>query len=90
MKNLIVASLLLTFCGCGSNEPSISEIEHGCERSFARQLGISTSQLSASATRIGNGRWDVRITVTRYDGARRSLNATAVMDANGDIHYYTD
>lgn len=90
MKELIVASLLLALCGCGSNEPSISEIERGSERSFASQLGASSSQVSARATRSGNGRWNVRITATRYDGAKRSINATAVMDKNGDIHYYTD
>ena len=90
MKKLIVASLLFAIVGCGSSEPSISEIERGCERSFASQLGASASQVSARATKSGDGRWDVRITATRYDGARRSLNATAIMDKNGNIYYYTD
>ena len=73
-----------------NNEPSISEIERGCERSFAKQLGASASQVSARATKNGNGRWDVRITAIRHDGERRSLYATAVMDKSGNIHYYTD
>ena len=28
--------------------------------------------------------------VGERNGVRRTLNATAVMDKNGDIHYYTD
>ena len=39
--------------------------------------------------KIGDGRWAVTMEAERY-GERHTLNATAVMDKNGDIHYYTD
>lgn len=90
MKKLLFISLLAALCGCDSNEPSLSEIENGFRYSFSRDTGIPESRISARAKKLGSGRWAIKSTTTRYDGARRSLNATAIMDENGDIHYYTD
>lgn len=88
----IIALLSLTtlaFIGCGHKEPSIAEIERGMVNTFRQETGNYTDYLGAKAKRIGNGRWAVRMTAERY-GERRTLNATAIMDKNGDIHYYTE
>ena len=79
----------LAFLGCGQKEPSIAEIERGMVNTFRRESGNYTDFLDAKAKRIGNGRWAVRM-VGERNGVRRTLNATAIMDKNGDIHYYTD
>lgn len=86
----LAVTILGSICGCGSNERSLSEIEKGIMDSFSSQMGIPRSALSVKARSVGSGRWAVQITATRADGQRRSLNATAVMDKNGDIHCYTD
>lgn len=86
---LFIPSLLL-LAGCGPKEPSTAEIERGVVDSFRQETGITSGKINAKATKTGNGRWDVRIVGERYDGERRTLNATAVMDKNGDIHYYTE
>ena len=85
----LLSFMALAFAGCGPKEPSISEIERGMVNTFRQESGNYTDFLDANAKRIGNGRWAVRMTAERY-GERRVLNATAVMDKNGDIHYYTD
>ena len=54
-----------------------------------QESGNCSDFLDTKAKRIGNGRWAVRM-VGERNGVRRTLNATAVMDKNGDIHYYTD
>lgn len=90
MNKLLIGIVLLSLCGCGPSGPSNREIEDGCKRSFSQQAGVPASQLAVKASSLGSGRWALKMTVTRYDGAKRSLNATAVMDKNGDIHYYTD
>ncbi len=90
---LIIAFLslaALAFMGCGFKVPSTAVIERVVVNSIRRETGIYSGSLDAKAEGIGNGRWDVRITGERYDGERRTLNATAVMDKNGDIHYYTE
>ncbi len=89
-QSLLIVSGLLLFAGCGPKEPSTAEIERGVVDSFRRETGIYSGKIDAKATKNGNGRWDVRITGERYGGERRTLNATAVMDKNGDIHYYTE
>lgn len=83
---------LLGLGGCDSapKEPSLDAVRNGCIRAFERDLGIPGSCLSATASRRGSRRWALRVTVTRFDGARRSLNVTAVLDRNGALHYYTE
>ena len=88
MKQLLIVSAMLLLAGCGG-EPSNGEIARGMKECFMRETGVYSSNLDATARKIGNGRWAVRLTAERY-GERRTLNATAVMDENGDIHYYTD
>lgn len=90
MKQIVLAGLVLALAGCGDGEPSNKEISQGMIRMFSRETGISSANLKAKAKKIGNGRWAVTMEVKRYDGQRRKLNATAVMDKNGDIHYCTD
>lgn len=90
MKRIMLAGLVLALAGCGGGEPSSKEIAQGMIRMFSRETGISSANLKARAKKIGNGRWTVAMEVERYDGQRRTLNATAVVDKNGDIHYYTD
>ena len=85
----LLALTTLAFVGCGQKEPSIAEIEQGMVETFRRESGNYSDFLDAKAKRIGNGRWAVRM-VGERNGVRRTLNATAVMDKNGDIHYYTD
>ena len=75
--------------GCGPSEPSNSEIATGMKRSFITETGAYSANLNAKAKKIGDGRWAVKMTAEK-DGYKRTLNATAVMDKNGDIHYYTD
>ena len=93
MKKLIMAltigAMAIALMGCGHGEPSNAEIERGMKESFIQKTGAFSASLDAKAKKIGNGRWSVRLTVER-NGQRRTLNATAVMDKNGDIHYYTD
>lgn len=86
---ILLSAVILAFLGCGPREPSIAEIERGMVKSFRQESGNYTDYLDAKAKRIGNGRWAVRMTAERY-GEQRTLNATAVMDKNGDIHYYTE
>ena len=85
----LLALTTLAFLGCGPKEPSLAEIERGMVDTFRRESGNYSDYLDAKAKRIGNGRWAVRMTAERY-GERRTLNATAVMDKNGDIDYYTE
>ena len=93
---MFVCCTLLAMIGCDSGnqsvaaKPTLREIEDGFKESMSRDAGIPQSCMSVKATAIGSGRWAVRMTATRYDGQQRTLNATAVMDKNGDIHYYTD
>lgn len=89
LATIVLAVALLA--GCGAGKPSNKEIAQGMMRSFARETGVNpnTGQLKAKARKIGNGRWAVTMEAERY-GDRRTLNATAVMDKNGDIHYYTE
>lgn len=89
MKQLLLSIIVLSFVGCGQSEPSNAEIARGMKESFIRRTGAYSANLDAKARKIGNGRWAVQMTAERY-GERRTLNATAVMDKNGDIHYYTD
>ncbi len=49
----------------------------------------SRNNLKVSVRRVSYGKWSIVCTAQR-NGERRTLNATAVMDKNGDIHYYTD
>ena len=91
LRLISVTIITATVNGCGSGEPSNKEIAQGMMRSFVRETGMNphSGQLKAKAHKIGNGRWAVTMEAERY-GERRTLNATAVMDKNGDIHYYTD
>lgn len=89
MRYIKFIGLICILAGCGKSEPSEAEIAHGMKKSFIRQTGASYSNLKTRARKIGNGRWSVELIGDRY-GQRRTLNATAVMDKNGDIHYYTD
>lgn len=84
---LISALALGSVLGCGPSEPTESEIANGMRRQFIMNTGAYPS--SVRAKKIGSGRWAVRMTAERY-GERRSLDATAIMDKNGDIHYYTN
>lgn len=90
----IVATTIMavTLVGCGSSEPSNEEIARGFMRAFVSETGITPSfgKIKAKAHKIGNGRWAVQMKAERYDGECRTLNATAVIDKNGAIHYYTD
>lgn len=85
---IVAVSLFINIVGC-SDEPSLREIEQGMISSFAREAGTSSANFSARARKIGDGRWSVQLTTWVY-GQRRKLNATAVMDADGNIHYYTE
>lgn len=89
MKYLKLIGLMCILVGCGRNEPSEAEIADGMKSTFIRQTGWYSSDVNARAKKIGDGRWSVKLTAERY-GQRRTLNATAVMDKNGDVHYYTD
>lgn len=89
MQRIILVGLALTLAGCGASEPSNKEIAQGMMRNFSHETGVSSANLKAKARKIGNGRWAVTMEAERY-GQRRTLNATAVMDKNGDVHYYTD
>ena len=89
MKKMLLAALVLSLVGCGPSEPSNAEIERGIMENFIRRTGAFSAKLDARARKIGNGRWSVVLTAERF-GERRTLNATAVMDKNGDVHYYTD
>ena len=99
MKRTMLMGLVLALAGCGASEPSNrcgtsepsnKEVAQGMIQSFVRETGIPSSNLKAKAKKIGNGRWAVSMEAERHNGERRTLNATAVMDKNGDIHYYTD
>lgn len=81
--------LAFTLSGCGRREPSIGEIERGIRRNFIVQTGVAPNALDVKVKRVGEGRWAVCLGVTQF-GVHRTLNARAVMDKNGDIHYYTD
>ena len=88
----IFGSMVFVLClvniGCGPSEPSNSEIAAGMKKSFIRETGAYSSNLDAKAKKIGDGRWAVEMTVEK-NGYKRALNATAVMDKHGDIHYHT-
>lgn len=91
VKTVAVTVATVLLAGCGAGEPSNKEIAQGMMRSFVREAGGNPNpgQLKAKARKIGDGRWAVTMEAERY-GERHTLNATAVMDKNGDIHYYTD
>ena len=89
-KLLVFACLVVLLFGCGQDEPSLSDIENGCKESLSREMGIPPSAILTRAHKIGGGRWSVRVTLIRLDGQSRSMGATAVLDENGDVHYYSD
>ena len=91
LRIISVTIITATVSGCGSGEPSNKEIAQGMMRSFVRETGVNPNpgQLKAKARKIGDGRWAVTMEAERY-GERRTLSATAIMDKNGDIHYYTE
>ena len=89
MQRIVLVGLLFVLAGCGASEPSNKEIAQGMIRSFVQETGAPVADVKAKAKKIGNGHWAVAMEVVRY-GERRTLNATAVMDKNGNIHYYTE
>lgn len=90
-KSVAIMLAVALLAGCGAGEPSNKEIAQGMMRSFVRETGVNPNpgQLKAKARKIGDGRWAVTMEAERY-GERRTLSATAIMDKNGDIHYYTE
>lgn len=84
-----IVVLCFIIVGCGPSEPSNQEIAQGMMRSFVEETGACPTDLSAKAKKIGNGRWEVKLKAYR-NGEQRTLDATAVMDRNGDVHFYTD
>ena len=89
MRYLMMIGIVAAMCGCGPREPSLSEVERGMKESFIRQTGNFAVRLTSHARKISDGRWSVWLTVEQ-NGSRRTLHATAVMDKNGDLHYYVD
>lgn len=89
-KLLVFACLVFLLFGCGQDEPSLSEVEKGCRESLSREMGIPQSAILTRAHKIGGGRWSVRVTLIRRDGQGRSMDAMAVLDEKGDVHYYSD
>lgn len=92
MKKVILFGLmpLLLLAGCGPSEPSNREVAAGAREVLYKDLGLPRDvNVRPRVERIGNGRWHVEMDLWRY-GQRRKLNATAIMDKNGDLHYYTD
>ena len=89
MKKVLIIGAMMVLVGCGQDEPSNAEIARGMKESFMRNSGAYSANLDATARKIGNRRWAVRLTAEQF-GEWRTLNATAVMDKKGDIHYYTD
>ena len=87
---MLTMILVLSLAGCNAGKPSNNEIAQEMVRVFSRETGIPSANLKAKAWRIGKGRWGIALEIKRYDGQRRTLNATAVVDKNGDIHFYTD
>ena len=51
-KLLLIISLAALLCGCGGDEPSISEIEEGCRTAVNSETGIPKSCISARARKI--------------------------------------
>ena len=70
-------------------EPSIREIEMGFKQAMFGNPYESRNNLKVIVRRVSYGKWSIVCTAQR-NGEQRILNATAVMDKNGDIHYYTD
>lgn len=92
MKKVILFGLmpLLLLVGCGPSEPSNREVAAGAREVLYNEFGCPRNvRIQSRAERIGNGRWHVEMDLWRY-GQQRKLNATAIMDKNGDLHYYTD
>lgn len=89
MHRFMLMGLILALAECGVSEPSNKEIAQGMMRTFIRESGVQPSNFRTKAKKIGDGRWAVSMEVEQY-GERRTLNATAIMDKNGDIHYYAD
>ena len=89
MRYLMMIGIVAAMCDCGPSEPSLSEVERGMKESFIRQTGNFAVRLTSHARKISDGRWSVWLTVEQ-NGSRRTLHATAVMDKNGDLHYYVD
>jgi hypothetical protein len=94
MQKILLIWSLVIIVGCGPSEPSNKGIADGMMSSFATETGIGDYRawqvkVKAKARKIGKGRWAVTMMMER-SGESRTLNATAVMDKNGDIHYYTD
>ena len=88
----IAAVLCGALLGCSPSEPSLSEIEQNCKAVFLSEAGIPSqyhNNFTVKAKKVGSGRWRITMTAERF-GQSRSLNGFAVMDSNGDIHYYTD
>ena len=91
MRRIILIGLTLALAGCGANEPSEDEIARGMKETYVREMGAYSyaGNLRATARKIGNGRWAVQL-IGEKNGEQKTLNATAVMDKDGSIHYYTD
>lgn len=70
-------------------EPSISEIERGFKEAMFGNPYESRNNLKVIVRRISYGKWSILCTARR-NGESRTLHATAIMDKNGDIHFYTE
>ena len=87
---IVMAMSLIAIVGCEGSEPSNATIEREFRRSLAREGFRWAEQSKVQVRKTGKGHWSIRPTARRWDGESRTLRATAVMDTNGNIHYYTD
>ena len=90
MKRILLMGLLFALAGCGVSEPSNEKIAQEMVRVFSRKTGVPSARLKARAKKTGKGRWAVSMEGERYEGARRTFYATAIIDKNGDLHYFFD
>ena len=69
--------------------PSSSEVARGMDRTLS-DYGVPSYRVNSRAESLGSGRWAVSSDIRMYDGSTRTIHSTAVMDRNGDLHYYTE
>lgn len=86
MSAAVLCGVLL---GCSQSEPSLSEIEQGMIRESLFQAGGDAYDFGATATKVTDKAWTVRITY-RKDGNSYEVYGTATMNSKGKMCYIPD
>lgn len=72
-----------------NNEPTKYEIESNLERKLKSEApAYIMKDIDVTAKRVSKGKWSVKVRAERIDGDYKYFDMSAIVDSNGDIHYF--